>query len=370
MKTTVCARPLLSLALDGYNSAESVQPILEALLTAGANINARDERNSNWTPLMHAAFSKRTALVKYLLSQGANTALKEANGRTVFGLIDSKNDWNYNAVKGVLVESTEDGKAWLETTAGKGWRRANAVDDKAPIPVMRAETSRVLQDALKAEESEQLARIVRWIESGGNLDWRATNGWTLLHLAAQCGNEKIIRLLLSRGANIEALDEDKGTPLMLACNTGFSGKLSSSVVALLLDRGANPNAKDQNGNTALSLIRSSRINEAEKIAQLLMNRGSTSTPGKDSPCPDCGAPFSEDMARRDVMVTFQGAFAEFGCLECNKKQQAPLEAIDKGKGVQVRCSCGTIALIPASAWCKACGKGLSTDWQRKITKVR
>jgi len=367
-------QPLILLAIEPRvlrSQGQNTIKVLELLLAAGANIDAQSGTN-NWTPLMMAAVNRDHELVKYLILNKANTTLNDANGHTVFGLIHSLNKWDHNEVKCVLVQSTADGKAWLESAASEGFRRANTFDDKAPRPAIGAETSWVLQEVLAYGEDNQVNQICRWVENGGDVNWRdLTYGWTVLHLAAQCGNEKMIRYLLAHGANIEARDKRDGTPLMLACNVEFSAvKLSSSIVGLLLDSGANPNATDRDGNTALGLIRRSPVAEAEKIAQLLSSRGAAATPGKDSACPECGAPYSEGMAKRGVHVTFSGAFAEFACLECNERQQASLESIDKAKGAQVMCSCRAIAFVPPSVWCKACGQGLSNGWQSTLQKVR
>src|SRR5205823_5623809 len=49
-------RPLLQFALGYGTEEEAALPVIEALLDAGADIDARDERTNNWTPIMHAAF--------------------------------------------------------------------------------------------------------------------------------------------------------------------------------------------------------------------------------------------------------------------------------------------------------------------------
>jgi ankyrin repeat protein len=279
-------RPLIHSVLSkDYPKTDELRlsvEIAQVLLDAGADIDARDERNSNKTLLMRATSGRHAVLVKYLIERGANTKLKDSDGNTVFGAVIKRNRWDDNEVKAILANSTDDGKVWLESSDGKGWTRATAIDEKAPIPTIRGDTSSVLQAALKNDDNEQFRKVVQWVEQGGDLEWRGPNGWTALHIAAQCANEKMLSLLLGRGANIEALDDEGGTPLMLACNFGYMPlKPSSAVVSLLLDEGANPNAQDKTGRTALKLIRQSGLDEAKMIAQILVDRGTIQTPGKD-----------------------------------------------------------------------------------------
>lgn len=45
---------------------------------------------------------------------------------------------------------------------------------------------------------------------------RNENGWTLLHEAARSGHEVTVRLLLKKGADVDAEDDDGLTSLHLA----------------------------------------------------------------------------------------------------------------------------------------------------------
>ncbi|KAM0074821.1 hypothetical protein ACKRZS_013130 [Fusarium odoratissimum] len=67
-----------------------------------------------------------------------------------------------------------------------------------------------------------------------------------LEAASRNGHEKIVRLLLENGAQVDMYDEDYGTPLMSALQGGHIG-----VVQLLLDSGANINAQAGRFGTAL-----------------------------------------------------------------------------------------------------------------------
>lgn len=71
-------------------------------------------------------------------------------------------------------------------------------------------------------------------------------GYTPLHLAAECGNEKIAPLLLNKYSNFNAKSETGLSPLHVAVMNGNSG-----IVNLLLNRGAPVYSKDKRGRTSL-----------------------------------------------------------------------------------------------------------------------
>jgi ankyrin repeat protein len=258
--------PLIHLALGPtaqYNEAVAL-PVIEALLDAGADIDVCDEFNSNWTPLMSAAFGMCPKIVKLLIERGADTRLEDDSGRTVFALILQQDD-EYHEVLSILADATEDGRLWLKSARGQAWLGAYQVDKNAPLPLAPAQITDVIRKAFRSDDSHELQQIKRWVEAGGNLEWRTPNGWTLLHIAAQCGNERFARFLLDKGADINARDRKKETPLMLACNSGYVALIvNPAVVKLLLDHNVDAHARNCDAKTALDLIlESEQINLGE-----------------------------------------------------------------------------------------------------------
>ena len=69
------------------------------------------------------------------------------------------------------------------------------------------------------------------------------NGTTPLHNAVKCGNEEIVKLLISYGADVNAVNSQGETPLMQAS----SG--SSKLVEILLDNGADLNKRVSSGSS-------------------------------------------------------------------------------------------------------------------------
>lgn len=357
--------------------------MIEALLNSGADIDAQGDyhpyfssreepyRKCDWTPLMQAAYSNAANCAKLLLRRSTKTYLKDSKGRTAFqiALLNKDGEPGREEIIRLLADATPDGKAWVRSAEGQEWFRSHEVDPTAPFGLRPAEAWTTLQSALDNGEDLKHQEIIRWIESGGDVNWRCSVGMTVLHYAAMRGNYKMVLFLLEHGAQIDTRAGNCGgnrTPLLWAC-----ANIQTSVIPILLDHGADPNAKDSEGYTSLELIRQSGLEEAKKMAELLATRGAKLVPGKTSTCPECGAPETVRMRERGVQVTFNGVSVGLACPGCSKEQEIPLHAIDKARGSQVLCpSCGAIAFVPAPVWCRTCGVGLSSGWQKQISSSR
>lgn len=84
--------------------------------------------------------------------------------------------------------------------------------------------------------------------------------WTPLHYAAAGGHEAVCKLLLDRGAAIDARTANGTTPLMMAARQGHF-----AVVKLLLWEVADPNLKNESGASALSYAERSQNAEMAKL---------------------------------------------------------------------------------------------------------
>ena len=88
---------------------------------------------------------------------------------------------------------------------------------------------------------------------------------TPLMLAAEQGNEAIVKLLLESGSATKSRDKTGRTPLGLAARNGHE-----AVVKILLDNGAAIESKDENGHNSLMLA---VVNGSEAIVKLLLDNG-------------------------------------------------------------------------------------------------
>lgn len=192
---------------------------MEALLKRGADIDETAQCDStmpefeSYTPLGCAAKNGRTAAVKVLLDNGADINQKKGGYR--FG--------NYNPTP--LILAAREGHA--ET-----------------VKLLLARGADV-----KATDSMLQISALMWAV-----------------LSAQGEHAEIVRLLLERGANANETGAVSGeTPLIVAAEKG-----SADNVRILLARGARINAKTAKGTTALSRA---ALNGHHDVVQILVAAG-------------------------------------------------------------------------------------------------
>ncbi|KAL6887036.1 hypothetical protein GGI43DRAFT_264528 [Trichoderma evansii] len=85
------------------------------------------------------------------------------------------------------------------------------------------------------------------VEKGANIEAKDSDGRTALLWAAEKGHQATVKLLVEKGADIEAKDSDGLTPLSFAAENGHQ-----ATVELLVEKGADIEAKDSDGRTPLS----------------------------------------------------------------------------------------------------------------------
>jgi hypothetical protein len=102
------------------------------------------------------------------------------------------------------------------------------------------------------------------IDKGADVNAATKNGTTALLLSAGKGNAEIAGFLLDKGADVNANDGN-GTALILAADKG-----NAKFVSFLINKGADVDAKSSNGNTAL--MRASRYGYTD-VVNILKNVG-------------------------------------------------------------------------------------------------
>ena len=103
------------------------------------------------------------------------------------------------------------------------------------------------------------------IERGANVNAVYYGGWTPLHQAARYGYVDVCRLLIQAKSNVNSVDHNGETPLHCAARYGHI-----EVCRLLLGRGANVNATNWFGWTPLHLA---AFNGHFEVCRLLIGRG-------------------------------------------------------------------------------------------------
>lgn len=202
--------------------------LLERLLRAGGNVNARTLRGS--TALHLAAGDAACAAV--LLRAGADLQARDALGRTPL----------HRAVRAGQLDVA---RLFLEAGADP-----NMGDCDGQTP---------LHDAARNGALE-LARLL--LDHGASVDASGLYGETALHVATQAGRLELVRLLLDAGAPPSPRDEFGTTPLHRAVAAGHD-----RVAHLLIRRGADVNTPDVNGRTPLHLA--ARTGSADLVDALL-----------------------------------------------------------------------------------------------------
>ncbi|MFN3648341.1 MAG: ankyrin repeat domain-containing protein [Armatimonadota bacterium] len=136
----------------------------------------------------------------------------------------------------------------------------------------------------RAIDQRDLEAIGRLVEHGASTRVRGRGGSgfspfldpgyrTALMVAAQRGELELVKLLLSRGAEVNARDGNGGTPLMYACEWSAEPE----VVEALLAAGADVNARDDQRKTTLMRMTTLTTDPPDadriRVAELLVEAG-------------------------------------------------------------------------------------------------
>ncbi len=122
----------------------------------------------------------------------------------------------------------------------------------------------------QAVEEKNSSKVAKLLDEGADIEGTEVrsafyNGATPLIYSAINDSEEVVKVLIDKGANLEALTKKGETSLILA--TYFN---SIKSVKLLLDAGANVSATDRNGDTPLMVA--TRDDNTE-IIELLTKAG-------------------------------------------------------------------------------------------------
>ena len=196
--------------------------VVTLLLKVGAEVDAQD--HDGMTPLLFASRHDSTgADAQLLLEHGASVHMRNKNGQTPLHLASLD---QFSGPIELMVQFGAD---------------VNTQDDDDMTPLLYASQSDRFGDA---------AQLL--LERGASIHVRNRKGQTPLHLASQRSNPFSVESLLKAGADVDALDEDSMTPLLLA----FPPATNSEVALLLLEHGASVHVRNRNGQTPLHLAAS------------------------------------------------------------------------------------------------------------------
>lgn len=218
------------------------------LIENGANINAVDIEG--WSALSYAVNNGDIEIAKLLLENKAKIK-----------------DELLIAIKSPIVESRInmmklliDNKANINYTDENGFNPLNIAIESGDMELTKflitngANVNSLMQDGVSligyaiAQNNMDLLQIL--IENGANVNYTDGDSWadTPLKTASRLGLDNVVRILLTRNVDINAVDMHGNTALHTAA---LNSQLS--VVKLLLEKNPNLDIQNKVGNTALHL---------------------------------------------------------------------------------------------------------------------
>jgi ankyrin repeat protein len=120
------------------------------------------------------------------------------------------------------------------------------------------------------QDRDRLLEVAKLLlAKGAPVNATTSSGQTPLHIAAEEGFKYLAELLLGAGADVDARTNDGDTPLHIAAEKGHE-----DLVKLLLANGADVDARNRRGKTALD-----GASYGSYILEIHGNRASTNRPG-------------------------------------------------------------------------------------------
>jgi ankyrin repeat protein len=226
-----------------YAALYADAPMLKRLLAKGADPNARNDANA--TALMYAAID--LAKTQVLVEAGADVNARSDDGRTAVFIAANKAG-NIATVKFLLDRGANPNPTSRSFNDSTPLRNAiEAPDyDIAKLLVDRGADIKAAGFLGLASAVAVCPKCLDLIAVPGALDRKAYS--QAVGVASANGDAAGIKLLLDRGADVNAIDPNGRTPLILATATD---NVPVDLIALLLDRGAKLEPKTEFGLTAL-----------------------------------------------------------------------------------------------------------------------
>ncbi len=235
------ATPLLTVIRASSTSSEYLQALdetAEVLIKSSASMNFRDKYNRTY--LMLSADSGKANIVKMLLDRSKNH-INDKDGQGLTALMYAAKGKHYQAAK-FLVESGAE--VYLKDSMGN-------------------------TALIYGVNSKEITALL--LDNGSKITETDRRGYTPLMRAVDYENIGVVRELIKRGAEINAVDhKEKQSSLMISIY-----KRNIEMVTELLDGGADVNQRDVSGQSAIFMAASRGLTE---IISALLDHGSVVDP--------------------------------------------------------------------------------------------
>lgn len=229
------------------NYTPEAAEIIDILIRAGADVNAKDDKGS--TALIQAAASANKDVIRRLLNAGADTTLRDNKGRTVFDAIrDVSKMFCENNDPKIISKIFEPIIKMLERKPGKPHVQQEEKKDGEGVACKSKQKPATELDLkmIDAAHEGNLYKMQEFLLNGANKDAQDSYGWTALFWAVATGNARITNALINARADINIQDSKGFTALTEGVAKGKAG-----MVQILIAAGADLNTQTGNGLTAL-----------------------------------------------------------------------------------------------------------------------
>ncbi|XP_071572585.1 uncharacterized protein [Temnothorax nylanderi] len=231
--------PLRVAVVEGHKN------IVNLLIKNKAQVNVRDF--AGYTPLHSAVEAGHKEIVEILAANGANVNVKGNNMTPLLSAIK----YNRKEIVGVLISNGVDVYAEgiirpLSLAVLAGYSDiVEILLEKTYVNMKDPEIAELLHLAASKGRKDVVKVLMT---RGADVDAITVNNLTPLCFATREGYDEIVEILIAGGANVNVKSTENVTPLHLAAVNGH-GK----VVKVLLDNKANINVKDNNNKTPVEL---------------------------------------------------------------------------------------------------------------------
>lgn len=256
-----------------YAAASGHLDVVKTLLKHGADVNKA--HTNDGTALLESCTAGQLEILKTLVEKGAKYDIVDKDGVTP--LMSAASQGHYDCVQ-YLVEKLKESmspEVFQEYLNRLSYSGGSAVMFSSAAGIANI-TSLLIKEGANYDEvakatPEYLEALAEAISKGTVPEDQEPHidGVSSMHVAAQGGHIKTLKVLLEAGAEVNVKDEEDRTPLLLAVKGNYG-----DIAVELVSAGANPNMpyKDDEGNDH-NLLMDAIIVENEEFALALIEKG-------------------------------------------------------------------------------------------------